>query len=913
MSPRVVHLALAAALALTVSIPGIGEAADAPFAWSLRFESELGNDPTGIALGDFNLDGHPDHAVSYDADSVALLFGDGRGGIGPRRTYAVQAEPFSITVADLDQDGRQDLVVPSSSHVTILYGRPLGEFGGRLDIATGGTGRTVAVADFDNDSKLDLAVSRKANPIAILRGTGTGGFHPATFVTVGAFVDGLAAGDVDHDGKTDVVAGSVGGDKLLFLRGRGDGTFEPKVETTVGVGPQTVALGDLDGDGDLDAVTANFDAGNVAVAYWTGTAFSAIADLLPMGALARSAVIGDVSGDGRPDIVATFQTSTQLRIFRRTDTGFAAPETISDPARPLVVAALGDVDHDGRLDIAVAARSPHALLLFRNVGGGPLSPKVDYATIAMPRGTTFVDATGDGRPDLLNVSYGTSVISLRPGDGEGGFGARVDTPSPLPQPTGLATADVNRDGIPDLALVSVSQDSLKVLLGTGAGTFVLKSTSYLGAKAVPWAVAFGYADADTFPDLAVTNTNIHTIRVFRNDGTGGYGAPHFTGFQAATQPRELLFADVDGDGDQDLVNVNFMSRTLAVRKNDGTGQFGSPTGGGTPSGVSALAAGDLDGDGRVDFVTGAANIVSTYLNPGTGLFPTRTDRSFSSNLTDVEVVDIDGDGRLDVLAANGEGRLEVLLGDGKGGLGPAQTLPALTDPYTMAVADVDADSRPDVALTSNEESAISVYLSKARTRTALSASPNPSPLGGMVSLTATVTVPDGTQPPAGTVRFHDGVGLIGEALVVGGVATLSFPANVPWFREYDAEFVGADRLRPSRSPFVPLTVYVASVDVSEPGAGGRGALALAAPSPNPLRGEGLVARFTLPAEGAGGARLGLHDVRGRRVEELDVSGLGAGTHAVSLRSAADLPAGLYFVRLDFAGATVTRRVVVLGR
>jgi hypothetical protein len=914
MSPRVLHLALIAAIALLVSA-GTAWAADAPFAWSVRFESELGTIPTGIALGDFDLDGDPDYAVTYAGDSVAILLGDGKGGIGPRRTYAVPSGPGSVVVADFNQDGRPDLAIPSASHVTILLGKPLGEFGGRVDYPTGSSRATLAVADFDNDSKLDLAVSSSTtNQISILRGTGTGAFHPETNVTVGLPVFGVAAGDVDHDGKADVVATAGSLNKLLFLRGRGDGSFDPQVETTVDLEPQTVALGDLDGDGDLDAVTANFAADNLAVAYWNGTGFAAFADLLPADADPMSAVIGDVSGDGRPDIVATYRASSHFSIFRQTETGFGPPETVSDP-RQLLQVALGDVDHDGRLDVAVAARNLPAVLLFRNLGGGPLSPKVDYPTIALPAGTTFVDATGDGRPDLLNVSYLANVLSLRPGDGEGSFGARVDLPAPLPHPEGLATADVNRDGIPDLAVFSGDQDTLKVVLGTGAGTFVPGSSAYLGYIAVPRAVAFGRVNADTFPDMVVANAGLNAIRVFLNDGSGGFGVQGtVTEYLSGAQPSDVLLVDVDGDADQDLAYVNTLATTLAVRKNDGTGLFGPVTGGATPAGVRSMAAGDLNADGRMDFVTCSTGAVSVFLNPGNGIFTSRTDLEIYPSASDVAIADLDGDGRPDLLVTNNEGHLDVFFGNGKGAFGPAQPFPSPLEPGYIAVADVDADGRPDVALRSSDPPALSVYLSRVPTRTALAASPNPSPLGGMLTLTATLTVPDGTQPPAGTMRFHDGFGLIGEAPVVGSVATLSFPATIPWFRDFSAEFVGTDRLRPSRSARVPLLVYVASVDVGAgAGAGGRGAIALEAPIPNPLRGEGLVARFTLPERGAGPARLGLHDVRGRRLEEVDVAGLGPGAHAVTLRPAADLPAGLYFLRLEAGGSAVTRRVVVLGR
>src|SRR5262245_13509124 len=111
-------LAIALFAAGTTIAPAPGHA-DAPFAADLQFEALLGSTPSGVAIGDFNRDGLPDFAAC-GGDSVAILLGDGRGGMAPRKTYATAALPFALGVADFNQDGFLDLAIPSQNAVTVL-------------------------------------------------------------------------------------------------------------------------------------------------------------------------------------------------------------------------------------------------------------------------------------------------------------------------------------------------------------------------------------------------------------------------------------------------------------------------------------------------------------------------------------------------------------------------------------------------------------------------------------------------------------------------------------------------------------------------------------------------------------------------------------------------------------------------
>jgi hypothetical protein len=128
---------------------------------------------------------------------------------------------------------------------------------------------------------------------------------------------------------------------------------------------------------------------------------------------------------------------------------------------------------------------------------------------------------------------------------------------------------------------------------------------------------------------------------------------------------------------------------------------------------------------------------------------------------------------------------------------------------------------------------VSVYLGLAKTRTTLAVNPNPSALGQSLTYQATVTkaLPDSSSP-TGTVRFFDGVRLLGSAPLIGAVATLVQDGNLPWDRELSATYVGDGRFYGSIAAPLGHLTYMPTVGVP---AGGSATLALA-PLGNPLRG-----------------------------------------------------------------------------
>jgi hypothetical protein len=329
-----------------------------------------------------------------------------------------------------------------------------------------------------------------------------------------------------------------------------------------------------------------------------------------------------------------------------------------------------------------------------------------------------------------------------------------------------------------------------------------------------------------------------------------------------------------------------------------------------------MAVGDLNGDGRTDVaVSRLGAMVRVFFGNGPGGFATIEDFPANQGATDIEIGDTNADGRPDLVIGSEGAHYSYLLGDGWGRFGPPLLVTNETSTPDVAVGDLDEDGRPDLALLNYAQHQVRLRFGRARTRTALTATPNPIALGGMLTLTATVTVPPPAQnaPPAGTVRFYDGNTSLGTAtLGGGGVATLILPANLPWDRSYRAAYLGDGEHLGSISDLVGGTTYITAVGVPDPGVSPTGAafaLEPVRPNPVPAARGALTVRFTLPS--AEPARLELFDVRGRQLAAHDVGTMGAGVHSVELVPRATLAPGIYVVRLMGNAGVRTARAVIL--
>ena len=283
----------------------------------------VGYAPRAVASNDFNGDGKPDLAVVNRAsDTVTILTNIGAGAFQVRGSYEAGNKPFSITVGDFNSDNKSDLVIVNEGvgSVVILDGNGDGSFGGPRHLYPGPTPQPAQVGDFNGDGKADLVVANyETNNVTVLLGFGDGTFdHPRVYNSgVGWNPSALALGDVNNDGKVDLVVAKPGSNRVTVLHGTGTGAFGFYTAFIAGAQPESIALADFNRDGRLDLAVGNYQDNTLTVFPGDGRgAYDTLLGVhLNVGARPVSLLSGDFNGDGKPDLSLAHSGSTTVSVL----------------------------------------------------------------------------------------------------------------------------------------------------------------------------------------------------------------------------------------------------------------------------------------------------------------------------------------------------------------------------------------------------------------------------------------------------------------------------------------------------------------------------------------------------------------------------------------------------------------------
>lgn len=348
----------------------------------------------------------------------------------------------------------------------------------------GSTPFSLAAADINSDGKLDIIIANTYNSLlGVLLGNGNGTFQPVTTYSTGLGTSprNVLIVDINGDTKLDLVFASISGSGVLgAVLGNGNGTFQaPVFYPSAGLHtPDYVATGDLNGDGKLDVVSGSFNTtgntGNVQVLLGNGNGTFQAPRLYASGSI-YYLVMADVNKDGKLDVLtANFYGSTAGVLLGNGDGTLQAEAAYStgSGSTPYALAA-ADVNADGHLDLLTANYGSRTAGVLLGNGDGTFQPLATYSAGARstPAGIVAADVNADGQLDLLTANFNDNSAGVLLGNGNGTFRAPLllstdTTPNQQSAPFSVIAADVNRDGRLDLLTANYNDNSVGVLLQT---------------------------------------------------------------------------------------------------------------------------------------------------------------------------------------------------------------------------------------------------------------------------------------------------------------------------------------------------------------------------------------------------------------------------------------------------------------
>jgi formylglycine-generating enzyme required for sulfatase activity/outer membrane protein assembly factor BamB len=327
-------------------------------------------------------------------------------------------------------------------------------------------------------------------------------------------------------------------------------------------------------------------------------------------------------------------------------------------------------------------------------------------------------------------------------------------------PYNAAIGDIDGDGKPDLVVTNGSDNTVSVLRNTSASGSITASSFApkvdFATGTTPWDVAIGDMDGDGKSDIIVTNNLSNTVSVLRNiSSSGSITASSFApkiDFTTGAGPSNVAIRDMDGDGKSDIIVTNNLSNTVSVLKNiNASGSitessFASNVDFITGTSPNSLTIGDVDGDGKPDLVVTifSSNIISVLKNTSTS--GSITESSFAPKIdfltglepTSVAMGDMDGDSKPDLVVTNGTSNtVSVFRNTSTSGSITTSSFAAKVDftiglvSYRIAICDVDGDGKPDVVIANVSDSTVSVFRN-----TSVSGSINASSFASKVNFTS---------------------------------------------------------------------------------------------------------------------------------------------------------------------------------
>ena len=451
-------------------------------------------------------------------------------------------------------------------------------------------------------------------------------FSARTDVPTGSGPQFICNADLDGDGKPDlIVANGDSNTVTIYHNNSSPGTisFSEVASFTMGNSgyPIGVASGDLDGDGKPDIVISNYYTQTLTFYLNASTPGHIIMDSalsVPSGNYILGASIADLNGDGKPEVIVACQGSNLLSVYTNSSTlghiAFSNETSIMAPSggSPFKV-VVADLDGDGKPDLAAANSYAGTVSVYLNTTptGGAVSfaGDVDFATGNFPEGVAIGDIDGDGKPDLVVANNTDNTLSLLRNT------STVGNLSFAPQLTvnsgyaayDLVIADLDGDGKPDIAVDDQYNNTISIHRNTSTpGTIAISPNVDYNTGNIPYSITTADFDGDGKPDLATVNDADNTFTILRNKASNEPAITSFTpAFGTAGTVVTIVGVNLNG-----VSSVNFGDSAAASFTYVSPDTVTAVVGGGASGPVSLIAA--AGGTSLAGFIYGSVPVITGF-------------------------------------------------------------------------------------------------------------------------------------------------------------------------------------------------------------------------------------------------------------------------------------------------------------
>ncbi|HEY0099416.1 MAG TPA: Calx-beta domain-containing protein, partial [Pyrinomonadaceae bacterium] len=465
--------------------------------------------------------------------------------------------------------------------ISILFGDGAGNFL-TPTTAPGDASDGIAVGDFNGDGKSDVAALDGNANVSVLHGDGTGQLGAPTLYGVGDWATGIVSADFNADGKPDLAVASRQ-DAVHLLYGLNGGGFAGTLNFNVGYRPDEIVRADFNRDAyeDLAVInggtlgTGTFSAQGITILLGDGTGRMGSAPVIPIqssGTL-TALVSADFNNDGKADlaVAAAVHSLDAVEVLLGNGDGtFAAPINIPLNSYGSIAYNLdtADVNHDGFADIVVAFNDSGNFATLLGTGSGHFNVAAGSRVTGSNffEDFTIADFNQDTHLDLAYVRYHDKFLTILFGNGSGYFNTRRDHALPG-NPLTVIAHDFNRDGKADVAFTATSNfNNYYVSARLGDGTGNFGGANDFSVGDYPQAISTGDFNGDNVVDLAVVNSLSASLSVLTGDGAGGFGLS--VPFAVGGYPNSSVAGDFNRDGKIDLAVTRQGANSVAILLND---------------------------------------------------------------------------------------------------------------------------------------------------------------------------------------------------------------------------------------------------------------------------------------------------------------------------------------------------------